>query len=106
MVPLFQRRAARQEREGGLKKTQFDKLKALLGSADEAGTIADMQEMQINDEKNGAPLYKTLTFQGYNGFLPGQKGHKESYLSFVFDLEGRLQAIETWTPSIKTHFSF
>lgn len=92
-----------------MKKTEFDVMMDILNKAwdseDRESRGSPPEEVCLTD-MTGNVTHRVIALVGDNDKSHGQKGYRTSYMSFIFDLSGRLLKTETYTPSNKQTFNF
>lgn len=86
-------------------KTDFDVIQDML-TRDEFDGGPGVEEFMLSKAGSNYATHKLLQIEGDNGKSHGQKGHRKSYMAFIFTLDGKLSGIETTVPSMETNFTF
>ena len=87
-------------------KTDFDIISEMLTREEFDGATGQVEEFGLIKAGKKELTNKCLQIEADNGKGHGQKGHRKSYLSFIFTLDGKLSEIQTYIPSTEANFTF
>lgn len=86
--------------------TDKEKLYKLLDNKKNEGATYLDSNYCLRDKVTDKVLGEYILIEGNNGRSDGMKGWRKSTLSLLFDMDGDLVEIQSYTPSTKQWFTF